>query len=197
MANSQATISSIKLNVKKERLTVNFERNEVGKKGQPYHTKNQKDSDQPMSMALQNLFRAIRPHLLYANELAGDSIKLGEDLNELKFFNNFEFEEIELFHGLQVTEIIFTRNDGVIDAVEIKGYRETQFTDKPYQVKLSTGPVSYDKSSVNKYKLLHVLEEHMGDIETAVGRWLEKGETADPKTFMHVAIPEAEEDKPY
>lgn len=193
----KATIVKLKLNAKKETLTVGFQKTEVMKKGRIFDTEWTKTSNQPMSMALHNIFRSLQPHLLYANELAGVDIKLDQELDARSFFNDFKFEEVQLFKGLQVTAVDFIRNDSVIDGVIITGYRETQLTDKGFKVPLTTGPIMFERSSPNKYPLLFVLEEQIDDLETCSTNWLEKGDTNDLKEPIRIAAPEAEADRPF
>lgn len=168
-------ISKLTYNVKKERLSVTYKSLKVAKGGRIFSEEHTHDSDQPLHRSLDNILKALRPHLLYATELAGENIKLDEELDAKKWFNNFEFEEEKLFQGLQVTSVEFIGNEA-IDGIRIKGYRETQNTDKPQQVKLDTFPIMFEGLD-NPYPLQFIVEEQADDLETCVQNWL-KGDTS-------------------
>lgn len=175
----KSTIKSLNLVIKKksQRLIVNFTQTRVGPNRQLWNDQNRKNSDQRLSRALENIFEQLQPHLLYATELAGPEIKLGKEIDERKFFDEFEFKEIPLFQGLQITSIEFIGNES-IDSVKLKGYRETQLTNKPFKVPLQTGVINLDRAADNHYPLVHILIEQIDDLETCVQNWLQ-GETSD------------------
>lgn len=179
MSNEQKHIKSLVLTTKRKKqlLTVNYSQSEVGPKRQIWSPKFSKTSDQRLSQALENLFIMLQPHLLYANELAGTNIKLGKEIDDRKFFDEFEFLDIELFKGLQITRVEFIGNDAV-DSVKLWGYRETQNRNKQFKVKLETGVINLSREEDNHYQLVHILADQVDDLQTSVQNWL-SGETSD------------------
>ena len=130
-----------------------------------------------MSRSLSDVLEKLEPHLLYSTELCDTSIILGKDIDAKKFFDNFEFREEERFRGLKVTGIDFIGNNDVIDSVKLKGYRETQLTDKGFKVKFETPVINLDRAAENHYPLVHLLDEQINDLHTALLAWHQKGET--------------------
>lgn len=186
----QAHLSKLTLKVgrKVSTLTVAFKKAEMSRHNDVWNTEQSKKSDQRLSRALDNLFITLQPHLLYASELHGIDIKLDEELDVKRWFNDFEFENEDAFQGLQVTSVEFIGN-GNIDGVKLKGYRTTQLTDKPFKVPLETGVISFDRANENRYKLLFILIPQIEELEQATLAWLERGDTSP--------VPNAAEEAPY
>jgi len=172
-------INKVTITTKKKRdyIAIEFDNILVSPDKQMFDEKYIKKSNQLMSRSLSDVLEKLEPHLLYSTELCDTSIILGKDIDAKKFFDNFEFRAEERFQGLKVTGIEFIGNNDVIDSVKLKGYRETQLTDKGFKVKFETPVINLDRAAENHYPLVHLLDEQINDLHTALLAWHQKGET--------------------
>jgi len=176
----QPKFDKIILSTKKDNefLKVQYKKSEVSPKRSAaiWNAEYTKKSDQPLSGALSNMFDMLTPHLLYATELTGMDIKLDKEIDAKKWFKEMRYHSEERFEGLQITEVHFFGKDS-IDKIKLKGYRETQHSEKGFKVKLETDWIDFDRAAENHYPLLFILIEQIDDLETSAVAWLEKGET--------------------
>lgn len=148
-----------------------------------------KKSTQPMNASLDKAWSMLTPHLMYGSELVDTSIILDESIDERKWFEKLGWNEEERFQGVVVEELEFIGNNDIIEAVKIKGYRETQLTEKPFKVKIETPVINFDRAAENSYPLLVILEEQVDAINEGLKSWYIHGETLS-KAQMSAFVPE-------
>lgn len=171
--------TSIKIKPKKKKslVTVVFQKTEIGKKKEHvWDAKWTKQSNQPMSKALQDAVDRLTPHLMYASELADGTINLDGEMNYDKWFKELHWKDDSRFDGLQLTEVRFIGTD-LLQAIKLFGYRETQRTDKAFKVKIETPVINIDRLPENHYALNTIADDQTEDLLAAIDGWLEKGET--------------------
>lgn len=157
-------------------MTVKFNKNEVGRDGQTWDAKWSKESNQLVSRELANCIDRLIPHLMYASELADDSIKLDRDMDYEKWFKECHYNDDKRFDNITITGISFIGTQA-LDAVKIYGYKETARTDKPFKVKIETPVINLDRVAENKYPLVAILDDQINDLQLEIEEWLEKGKT--------------------
>lgn len=173
----QITKVTITKKKQQEWMKVFYDKPEYSKDKQQFDTTWTKNSNQPMSRKLSNSLEKLIPHLLWATELTSREIILDENIDERKFFNEFEFHEEERFNGVVIERIDFIGTEQVIESVKLYGYRETQLTEKAFKVKLETPVINLDRAAENHYALVVILDEQISDLMEDIKGWLVEGET--------------------
>lgn len=176
--------SRIQLTHKKNKTLVKvfYSQTEVTLAGDNHENEYTKKTDQFMSKSLQHCVDVFKPHLLFASELAGDKINLDENMDYMKWFNESNWEQDERFQGVEITEVQFIGSD-TLDSVKIKGYRETQNTEKPFKVNIETPVINLARDSEYAYAMVTILDEQADSLlieleEYVKGKTLSKSEQA-------------------
>lgn len=158
-------------------MQVNFNKKAVGLTGQPFSDNWSRKSDQLMSRDLDNAINRLIPHLLYASELADDSINLDGNMDYETWFKNFHYNDDERFNNVVITGVQFFGTEA-LDAVKLFGYKETERTAKPFKVKIETPVINLDRVAENSYPLVAILDDQINDLQLEIDEWLERGKTA-------------------
>lgn len=166
----------IKKRGKKSLVKVTYNEKEANKEGNDFDTVKTKQSNQYLSRDLDNAISRLKPHLGFASEMADSSIKLNDEMDYEKWWDEHEYLDDERFAYLEITKIQFVGTEA-LDAVKIFGYRATQLTDKEFKVKFETPVVNLDRVAENRYALVHLLSDHCEDLLVEIDAWLSKGKT--------------------
>lgn len=161
---------------KKTLVKVIYKTTEGSKEGNTFDVKYSKESNQFLSVDLDNAFRRLIPHLMFASELIDDSIKLDRDMDYPTWFKEHHYEDDNRFHNVVITEVEFIGTEA-LDAVKLHGYKATSRTDKEFKVKIETPVINLDRVAENRYPLVAILDEQINDLELELTEWLEKGKT--------------------
>jgi len=161
---------------KRQFVKVIFFKDEVGIEGQVFSAKLTKETNQMLSKSLGTAISGLIPHLLYSTNLTDSSIKLDANMDYPKWFREGHYADDKRFDNMAVTSIEFIGKEG-LDAVKIFGYKETEWTDKPFKVKLETPVINLDRVPENHYALVAILDEQIDDIIKGIEDFLEKGDT--------------------
>lgn len=160
---------------KKTLVKVFYNQHEVSKEGNGFDVEYTKKTNQYMSRSLDEAFQVFKPHLLFGSELAGTEINLDENMDYQKWFSEGHWDADSRFDGVEITEVQFIGNE-VLDSVKIKGYRRTQLTTKPFDVKIETPVINLDRVAENHYALVTLLDEHADILLQEIEKYL-AGET--------------------
>lgn len=161
---------------KKTLIKVIYNTTEGSKEGNTFDVKYSKESNQFLSVDLDNAFKRLIPHLMFASELIDDSIKLDRDMDYPLWFSDHHFQDDSRFDNVVITEVEFIGTEA-LDAVKLRGYKATSRTDKEFKVKIETPVINLDRVAENRYPLVAILDDQINDLQLELTEWLEKGKT--------------------
>lgn len=176
-------------------MEVRFNKTSVGMGGNQLKDAWSRKSNQLMSKDLNNCIERLIPHLMFASELADRSLKLDKDMDYNRWFEEFLFTEDKRFDGVVITSVQFIGKD-TLDAVKLYGYKETEFTDKPFKVKIETPVISLVRTNENSYPLVAILDTQIDTLQHEIEEWLERGKTVTQAEFKFLeSVEEKKVDK--
>lgn len=161
---------------KKHKIKVGFKKDEVSKESNIWNAKYTKETDQYLSVELQNNINALIPHLLWATELISEDIKLDGDLDYPKWFKENKYLDDHRFDNVELTKIMFIGKEQ-LDAVKLFGFKKTTKVGRGFKVKIETPQINLDRTKPDAYALVTIIEAQLSDLEYSLEKYLEDGHT--------------------